>query len=74
MAGQDTGVDENGTSYGFNTFNLHFHGMEVEPHLFNPEATQDPDAEWVTIEPTDWRGQQCYCYKLHVSTTQAVGQ
>ena len=31
--------------------NLHFHGLDVEPHLFWPLGTQDPLAKMISIEP-----------------------
>jgi len=72
LPGRATGEFTNGTSYGFNSLNLHFHGLEVEPHLFVPEATQDPKAPWVTIAPTN-DGTRCYCYNIHLSQGQSVG-
>lgn len=73
LPGLDTGFDAEGKSYGYNTFNLHFHGLEVQPHLFFPESTSNPEAPWVTAEPDNFNGQQCYCYRLDVASNQATG-
>lgn len=35
--------------------NLHLHGMQVTPHLFDPEGTQDPQADYITIKPGEER-------------------
>ena len=71
LPGWDTGENSEGKSYGYNTFNIHAHGMEVEPHLFHPESTTDPTAPWITIEPEG--EQQCYCYQFNVASNQATG-
>jgi len=34
-----------------NTTNLHVHGLEVVPHLFEPVGTSDPKAMMIAIEP-----------------------
>ncbi|MTH97018.1 multicopper oxidase family protein [Roseibium sp. RKSG952] len=31
--------------------NLHVHGLQVTPHLFQPEGTLDPSADYITIKP-----------------------
>jgi suppressor of ftsI len=35
----------------FNTTNLHVHGIQTVPHLFNPVGTANPMAEMIAIEP-----------------------
>ena len=34
-----------------NTTNLHLHGLEIMPHLFQPVGTSDPTAEMIAIRP-----------------------
>lgn len=64
--GQDTN--------GFNVFNIHTHGLEVQPHLFHPMGTTNPDAPWIGIEPDIMnRSRQCYCYRLTVAESQSPG-
>jgi len=61
------------TNHSFNQFNIHLHGMEVAPHLFHPMGTSDPEAPWITIEPTPENGRQCYCYKFDISPKASKG-
>ena len=42
-------VDNN--PHGFNTTNLHVHGIQTIPHLFEPLGTGDPAAMMIEIEP-----------------------
>jgi suppressor of ftsI len=37
--------------HDFNTTNLHVHGIQTIPHLFQPLGTSDPSAEMIAIEP-----------------------
>lgn len=37
--------------HGFNTTNLHVHGLQVVPHLFNPLGTTDSNAPMIMIMP-----------------------
>lgn len=37
--------------HGFGGTNLHFHGLDVQPHLFKPLGTLDPLAPMIIIEP-----------------------
>jgi len=37
--------------HDLNTTNLHVHGLEVMPHLFEPLGTADPLAPMITIDP-----------------------
>lgn len=37
--------------HDLNSTNLHVHGLEVLPHLFNPIGTSDPTAEMIVIPP-----------------------
>jgi FtsP/CotA-like multicopper oxidase with cupredoxin domain len=34
-----------------NTTNLHLHGLDIAPHLFEPQGTGDPTAEMIAIRP-----------------------
>jgi suppressor of ftsI len=34
-----------------NTTNLHLHGLDIQPHLFQPQGTSDPLARMIAIEP-----------------------
>ncbi|MFL5345066.1 MAG: multicopper oxidase family protein [Hyalangium sp.] len=44
-----------------NTTNLHVHGLEVVPHLFEPVGTEDPSARMIAIEPGS---QKDYTFEL----------
>ena len=37
--------------HALNTTNLHLHGMDVTPHLFDPLGTDDPGASMIAIGP-----------------------
>ena len=37
--------------HDFNTTNIHVHGLDVIPHLFEPLGTTKPDAMMIAIEP-----------------------
>uniref|UniRef100_A0A7S2S7Z0 Plastocyanin-like domain-containing protein n=1 Tax=Mucochytrium quahogii TaxID=96639 RepID=A0A7S2S7Z0_9STRA len=52
----------------YDATNLHFHGLEVQPHLFHPIGTSKPSAPFVTVKPND-----CYCYTLNLSKGQSCG-
>ena len=65
VPGNDTG--------GFDVFNIHMHGWEVAPHLFDPPGTSDPEADWVSISPEADSRKQCMCYKFEISETQSRG-
>jgi suppressor of ftsI len=44
-----------------NTTNLHVHGLEVIPHLFEPLGTSDPAAAMIAIPPG---GEKTYAFEL----------
>lgn len=46
-------IDPMNNPHGFNTTNLHVHGIQTIPHIFQPLGTSDPDAEMVAILPGD---------------------
>jgi suppressor of ftsI len=39
--------------HGLGDTNLHFHGLDVRPHLFEPLGTLDPLAKMIAIKPGD---------------------
>ena len=44
-------IDLMNNPHDFNTTNLHVHGIQTVPHLFNPVGTSDPKALMIAIEP-----------------------
>lgn len=44
-------IDEMNNPHGFNDTNLHVHGLQTIPHLFNPLGTSDPAAMMIVIAP-----------------------
>ncbi len=48
---KDFVVDEVNIPKNFNWTNLHVHGLQVTPHLFEPEGTLEKDADYITIKP-----------------------
>ncbi len=46
-------VDWENLPKNYNWTNLHLHGLEIDPHLFEPQGTSDPKAEYITIKPGD---------------------
>ncbi|HTA37486.1 MAG TPA: multicopper oxidase domain-containing protein [Candidatus Acidoferrales bacterium] len=46
-----TNIDKDNNPHGFNTTNLHVHGIQTVPHLFKPIGTSDPAAMMIEIEP-----------------------
>jgi len=61
------------TNKSWDFLNLHLHGFEVAPHLFWPMGNSNPTSPWITIEPTDANGQQCFCYRFAVADTMSKG-
>jgi len=47
------GIDPLNNPHDFNTTNLHVHGLQVTPHIFDPIGTSDPNAPMIMIEPGD---------------------
>jgi len=43
------GVDALNNPHAFNTTNLHVHGLQVVPHLFQPVGTVNPSAPLITV-------------------------
>ncbi len=46
-----TTIDRMNNPHAFNTTNLHVHGIQTVPHLFDPVGTSDPNAQMIAIEP-----------------------
>lgn len=46
-----TPVDPMNNPNSFNTTNLHVHGIQTVPHLYNPVGTSNPGAAMIAIEP-----------------------
>jgi FtsP/CotA-like multicopper oxidase with cupredoxin domain len=44
-------ISHDNNPHGFNTTNLHVHGIQTIPHLFKPLGTSDPHAMMIEIEP-----------------------
>jgi suppressor of ftsI len=44
-------IDPMNNPHGFNNTNLHVHGIQTIPHLFQPLGTSDPAAPMISIEP-----------------------
>jgi len=61
-------VDTVNVPKNFNWTNLHVHGLEVIPHLFDPQGTSNPKADYITIKP----GEQ-YLYKFDLPEDHPTG-
>ena len=44
-------VDEVNIPKNYNWTNLHLHGLQITPHLFEPEGTLEKTADYITIKP-----------------------
>src|SRR5579862_876158 len=44
-------IDPMNNPHGFNTTNLHVHGVQTVPHLFKPIGTSNPAAMMIEIKP-----------------------
>jgi len=54
-------VDWENVPKNYNWTNLHLHGLEIDPHLFYPQGTSDPKADYITIKPD---GEYLYHFEL----------
>jgi FtsP/CotA-like multicopper oxidase with cupredoxin domain len=54
-------VDWENVPKNYNWTNLHLHGLEIDPHLFEPQGTSDPKADYITIKPG---GEYTYHFEL----------
>ena len=48
-------VDPMNNPHSFNTTNLHVHGIQTIPHLYDPIGTSDPMSKMIAIEPGESR-------------------
>jgi suppressor of ftsI len=62
------GVDAANNPHSFNTTNLHVHGIQVIPHLFEPLGTLDPAAPFIRVGSN-----QSYDYRFQVPADQPSG-
>lgn len=46
-----SGIDPMNNPHDFNTTNLHVHGVQTVPHLFDPIGTRNPNAMMLNIDP-----------------------
>ena len=54
-------IDEPNIPKNYNFTNLHFHGLQITPHLFDPIGTLDSASDYITIKP----GEECtYTFAL----------
>ncbi len=61
-------IDRMNNPHGFNTTNLHVHGIQTIPHIFSPLGTSDPSAPMLTIDPG-----KSFLYKFPVPADQPSG-
>lgn len=61
-------VDPMNNPNHFNTTNLHVHGIQTTPHLYNPIGTSDPMAQMIAIEPGE-----SFTYKLPIPDDHPSG-
>lgn len=54
-------VDWENVPKNYNWTNLHLHGLEIDPHLFYPQGTSNPKADYITIKPG---GEYLYKFEL----------
>jgi len=55
------GLDPHNNPHNFDVTNLHVHGLQTIPHLFEPLGTTNPDAPPITINP-----QSSYAYDFPI--------
>ena len=61
-------IDLMNNPHEYNTTNLHVHGIQTTPHLFNPIGTSNAQAPMIAIEPG-----QSFTYNLPVPSNQPGG-
>jgi FtsP/CotA-like multicopper oxidase with cupredoxin domain len=62
------GVDPLNNPHAFNTTNLHVHGLQVIPHLFEPLGTVDPSAALISVGAG-----QSYSYEFNLPSDHPSG-
>lgn len=65
---QSTSIDPMNNPHEFNTTNLHVHGLQVVPHLFDPIGTSDPNTMMIAIESGE-----SFTYDFQVPEDQPPG-
>lgn len=63
-----TSIDPMNNPHDFNTTNLHVHGIQTIPHLFEPLGTSNPSAMMIAIEPG-----QTYDYSFPIPENHPSG-
>jgi suppressor of ftsI len=62
------GIDPINNPHTFNTTNLHVHGLQVIPHLFNPIGTINPSAPLVAVN-----SEQSFDYEFQLPNDHPAG-
>jgi suppressor of ftsI len=62
------GIDPFNNPHAFNTTNLHLHGLQVIPHLFQPLGTVEPAAPLIAVTSG-----QTYKYEFHLPPDHPTG-
>jgi len=62
------GVDPMNNPHRFNSTNLHVHGLQVVPHIFNPVGTLNANAEMISIDPG-----RSFTYDFHLPEDHPSG-
>ncbi|MEX1036924.1 MAG: multicopper oxidase domain-containing protein [Sneathiella sp.] len=57
----DIAVDEVNVPKNYNWTNLHLHGLQITPHLFEPEGTLEKTSDYITIKPGE---EKTYTFSL----------
>ncbi|KAL7554987.1 hypothetical protein ACHAWF_018604 [Thalassiosira exigua] len=65
--------DMPGWDVSFDGVNIHFHGMQIVPHLFYPQGTGNASAPWITVTPDNEDPQHCFCYVFEVPADHPQG-
>lgn len=61
-------ADQMNDPHDFNTTNLHVHGIQTVPHLFQPVGISNPAAEMIAVEPG-----QTYDYRFPIPSNHPSG-
>ncbi len=64
----DFKIEEVNVPKNYNLTNLHLHGLQVVPHLFEPMGTSDPKSDYLTVRPG-----KSYTYKFKIPEDQPAG-
>ena len=66
--GHDKPVHDLDVAHDFEGTNLHFHGLDIRPHLFDPLGTEDPKAKMISVQPGE-----NFDYTFHVPADHPSG-